>query len=63
MKIKSCPFCNKEPMIEQSIDKNPAYRIYHACKEYSVPAKITIKTQWCRTREEAVNIWDDRRGV
>ena len=62
MKIKVCPFCGREPKIEPSVDKNPAYRIYHVCKEYHKPAKVTIKTQWCRTKEEALNIWNERRS-
>lgn len=61
IKIHSCPFCGKDPMIKLSNDDPSYYKIYHACKkEEGQIANIIINTKWCKTMIEAINIWNER---
>lgn len=48
-------------MLRKSNDNPPFIKVYHPCKrDYHNPYQIVIETKWCKTIEEAVELWNRR---
>ena len=59
--LKPCPFCGGKGTFRKSNDNPPCIKVYHPCKrDYHTPYQIVIETKWCKTVEEAAELWNRR---
>lgn len=58
--LKPCPFCGRKGTLRKSNDKPPYIKVDHFCEHGKEPYHTHVYTKWCKTLEEAVDLWNRR---
>lgn len=58
--LKPCPFCGGKGTLRKSNDNPPYIKVDHFCEHGRDAYHTHIYTKWCKTPDEAVNLWNRR---